>query len=503
MNFEPICSNSKKTRRTSINLVSDEQDITDNSVSNYEPSNNVQYTNESECNIDVTGMSEKSVVEKKPVHSKIRKNSSILSSRIILYHNKTDYKGKKLFNISLILLGLVGFLFLLLYIIIAIRGGWAQSEINDFSTRNKSAILLLSIFTIFISFIGLCGSYTTWKPIVLTVTLFTCMAFLGHLYVAKKMLDTSRFASRDMAFAWWDNYSDEVIVKFQEQYNCCGYKNYIDKGRVSANCPVELVTYVLPADIQEPAKVEKNDSYKQKYGAPSATPAVPNTNIPDYDPTVTPPTTDTTTNPVTDTTTTTPQDTWNPTTDTTTTDPNVDTPVADTPVTDTPAADTTDTTTGNGDTNWDNTTPTTDNIDQTEAVYKKRSRIHYNKSSPEAKERLENVVIKDIKNDSKTNKITINLDLKKSNNNTVNDNTKKPQKLKARQDDTTTTPITTTINTEDYVGCESQIVDKVKSKATPLYIIGYMTVVIHIIVVVSSIQFWLDLRTEKEYDEFS
>jgi len=79
------------------------------------------------------------------------------------------------------------------------------------------ALLLQSIFTIFISVIGLLGSYTYWKPIILMVSLLSALSFVSHAYVAKQFLDIQRFADRDMAISWWDIYSDETIMAFQEK----------------------------------------------------------------------------------------------------------------------------------------------------------------------------------------------------------------------------------------------------------------------------------------------
>jgi len=195
----------------------------------------------------------------------IRK-SGTTDSKIILHRARTHFKGKKIYDISVLLLGIIGLILLVLYIIICARGGWAKANIYDIDSGNRTALLLLSIFIIFISFVGLMGSYTYWKPIILMTTLLSVLGFVSHCYVAKQFYDITRFADRDMALPWWDIYTDDQIKALQREFGCCGYKDYQDRAFVTENCPQELVEYKIPEDIYIPASVKKNDSYRRKFG---------------------------------------------------------------------------------------------------------------------------------------------------------------------------------------------------------------------------------------------
>jgi len=71
-------------------------------------------------------------------------------------------------------------------------------------------------------------------------------------------------------------------------------------------------------------------------------------------------------------------------------------------------------------------------------------------------------------------------------------------KIKRQGPETEST--TTATNIE---GCQKAIADKVKSGITPLSIILFIFLIVYVVIFVSSFIYWLDLRNEKEYDEFS
>jgi len=146
----------------------------------------------------------------------IRKSGTV-DSKIILYRARTHFKGKKIYDISVLLLGIIGLILLILYIIISARGGWAKANLYDIDSGNRIALLLLSLFIIFISIVGLMGSYTFWKPIILMTTLLSALGFVSHCYVAKQFYDITRFANRDMALPWWDTYTDDQIKSLENE----------------------------------------------------------------------------------------------------------------------------------------------------------------------------------------------------------------------------------------------------------------------------------------------
>ena len=85
---------------------------------------------------------------------------------------------------------------------------------------------MVAVFIIFISIIGILGSYTYWKPIILMTSLLTVLAFVSHFYLAKKFMDITRFADRDMALQWWDTYTDENIMAIQQEVSILFEKNF-------------------------------------------------------------------------------------------------------------------------------------------------------------------------------------------------------------------------------------------------------------------------------------
>jgi len=129
-----------------------------------------------------------------------------------------DTPGKKYFKIVCIVVLLIGLYLLLFSLFLIIRGGFSLADLNDINANCRYAMIILSFFVIFIAFTGYSGAYTNWKPIILTFSVLASMALLGHLYVAKKLLDATRFTQRDMAISWWDVYTDPIRAKFQDKY---------------------------------------------------------------------------------------------------------------------------------------------------------------------------------------------------------------------------------------------------------------------------------------------
>ncbi|ORX52170.1 hypothetical protein BCR36DRAFT_411618 [Piromyces finnis] len=451
----------------------------------------------------------------------LRKNNT--GSKIIIHRSRTKYKGKKLFDISIGLLGVIGLLLIIFYIIILVRGGWSKSNIHDVSSGNKITLILVGIFVIFVSFIGMLGSYTYWKPIILMTSLLCALAFVSHFYLAKKFLDISRFAHREMAIQWWDTYTDENIIAIEEEYGCCGFLNYKDKGYISANCPSELVVYEVPEEIHYVASVKKSDSYQKKFGTPDNPKNVEDAS--DFTGASTTITTDETTN------------------------TSVENTGVDNNANDTPNAD-------DNTTNPDTTNPDNENVEgqgeNDETVWKKREidiDVMTNVEQSEEAEKLKKEIDLGIARISKINNngIGITLPIKKRGLTVVEENMEEDvlrqlgediksnlnngqgkiilssNKQKRRYEpvfsknrinknipDENTESFSTLFKRDEngsenvtIPGCKNAIVDKVKSGIAPLYIIFFITLIVYIIVFVSSIIYWLDLRKEKEYDEFS
>jgi len=175
--------------------------------------------------------------------------------------------GRKAFKIICIILFIIGIYLVLFSLFISLRGGFSGKDLNDINSNCRYAMAILAGFVIFVSFTGYSGAYTNWKPIILTFSILASMAFLGHMYVAKKLLDATRFTQRDMAISWWDVYTDPIRMRIEDQYSCCGYMNYNDLPVASQFCSSTDVDFVTQyaSNIKNPADVLKNDSYRKKF----------------------------------------------------------------------------------------------------------------------------------------------------------------------------------------------------------------------------------------------
>ena len=76
----------------------------------------------------------------------------------------------------------------------------------------------------------------------------------------------------------------------------------------------------------------------------------------------------------------------------------------------------------------------------------------------------------------------------------------KPIDKEKRQEATTNT---TAIDGSNIQGCQKSITNKVKSGIVPLYIFLFVSLIIYVVIFGSSFIYWLDLRNEKEYNEFN
>ncbi|KAG4106055.1 hypothetical protein H8356DRAFT_1070732 [Neocallimastix lanati (nom. inval.)] len=220
------------------------------------------------------------IVMKKPKNE----NLSLTNEKhIYTYDNDKNKRSvpetpkRKEFKIVCIVLGVIGLYLFGFSLFLTIYGGFTDANFNDLNANCRYAMIILSVFVVFISATGYAGAYTNWKPIILTFSVLVSMGLLGHLYVAKKCLDAIRFTERDLAISWWDVYTDYVRADIQDKYSCCGYKDYKDLPVASKFCLGNEVDVVLqyPEDIKDAANVLKNDSYRKKYGDADSSGGVP------------------------------------------------------------------------------------------------------------------------------------------------------------------------------------------------------------------------------------
>jgi hypothetical protein len=223
------------------------------------------------------------IVMKKPKNE----NLSLTNEKhIYTYDNDKNKRSvpetpkRKEFKIVCIVLGVIGLYLFGFSLFLTIYGGFTDANFNDLNANCRYAMIILSVFVVFISATGYAGAYTNWKPIILTFSVLVSMGLLGHLYVAKKCLDAIRFTERDLAISWWDVYTDYVRADIQDKYSCCGYKDYKDLPVASKFCLGNEVDVVLqyPEDIKDAANVLKNDSYRKKYGDADSSGGVPGGN---------------------------------------------------------------------------------------------------------------------------------------------------------------------------------------------------------------------------------
>ena len=83
------------------------------------------------------------------------KRSGTVDSKIILHRSRSNFKGKRIYDISVALLGVIGILFVIFYIIICTRGGWSKKNIYDVNSGDKigNLIIFLYIYKAIISII--------------------------------------------------------------------------------------------------------------------------------------------------------------------------------------------------------------------------------------------------------------------------------------------------------------------------------------------------------------
>ncbi|KAL6598151.1 hypothetical protein LY90DRAFT_498991 [Neocallimastix californiae] len=179
------------------------------------------------------------IVMKKPKNE----NLSLTNEKhIYTYDNDKNKRSvpetpkRKEFKIVCIVLGVIGLYLFGFSLFLTIYGGFTDANFNDLNANCRYAMIILSVFVVFISATGYAGAYTNWKPIILTFSVLVSMGLLGHLYVAKKCLDAIRFTERDLAISWWDVYTDYVRADIQDKYSCCGYKDYKDLPVASKFC---------------------------------------------------------------------------------------------------------------------------------------------------------------------------------------------------------------------------------------------------------------------------
>jgi len=76
------------------------------------------------------------------------KRGGTSGSKIILYRARTHYKGKRIFDIATALLGIIGIILLIIFIIINVRRGWSRSDIYDVNSGKRVGKDLFLLFVV-------------------------------------------------------------------------------------------------------------------------------------------------------------------------------------------------------------------------------------------------------------------------------------------------------------------------------------------------------------------
>jgi len=144
------------------------------------------------------------------------------------------------------LIGLLAVIFTsLIYLVIAlytvVMDGYSRKNIHDISYYSERTMIFSSLFLIFVSCLGLIGVRFKFKPMIVLYIIMNIISFSFHFYSIQQIHNTVIHAERDMAFAWWDIYTKEVIMEIQTEYNCCGYLHYTDKSVPISICPEDIV----------------------------------------------------------------------------------------------------------------------------------------------------------------------------------------------------------------------------------------------------------------------
>jgi len=135
-----------------------------------------------------------------------------------------------------------------LFFYLKINDGYSFTHMKDISDSNRTAMVFIAAFMYLAVIIGTVGSALNWKSILLTYCIFCTLNALALGYLVYGVYDDA-FQYSQLPLTWWDKYSGTTRRAIQDEFKCCGFKNALDGGEISAVCPKEAVVWNIPYEL--------------------------------------------------------------------------------------------------------------------------------------------------------------------------------------------------------------------------------------------------------------
>lgn len=121
--------------------------------------------------------------------------------------------------ISTLAVGAVAIIYFLLAVYISLKKGYTTTDMHDINDYTNRSIFFSSLFLLFTSAVGITGIRYKYKPILSLYLMLIIMASSFHFYSVKQIHNSLVHSERIISFAWWDKYTPDVIIKFEEKVN--------------------------------------------------------------------------------------------------------------------------------------------------------------------------------------------------------------------------------------------------------------------------------------------
>lgn len=190
----------------------------------------------------------------------------------ILYtsrYNTYQKQTRKRCMISLLTVYTMAFIYLLIALYIDFQDGYTTSDIHDINGYTSNSMVFSALTLLFTTSIGMISLRYKFKPALTLYIILNVISFSFHFYSVKQIHESIENSERNIAFAWWDVYTDDIKIKFENKYNCCGYLNYMDNAIPTDHCPEEFVhRKVKPETLGPIPVVKQKNKFNKTYTIP-------------------------------------------------------------------------------------------------------------------------------------------------------------------------------------------------------------------------------------------
>ncbi|ORX41658.1 hypothetical protein BCR36DRAFT_339017 [Piromyces finnis] len=156
-------------------------------------------------------------------------------------YNTYEKETRKNCLISLLSILGTAFLYLLITLYIFFIDGFTMMNMHDVNNYTNRALIFTSFFLGLSASLGLIGVRFKFKPMLVLYLVTNIISSSFQYYSIKQIHNISVNAERDMSFVWWDVYTEDIINKFENEFNCCGFLDYTDNAVPNDICPEALV----------------------------------------------------------------------------------------------------------------------------------------------------------------------------------------------------------------------------------------------------------------------